>query len=251
MSVRTSRPGLRHRLAVALLAALTLSACSGDDDAGAEDTPAPVATPDGSTTSTPTGTPTAEPSPPAYLPVPDGVELTEPGSELPLDESAVVAWRPRQNLTGVIEVKVEELLRTTLEESFEGWQLDEQVTEPRPYFVTARIRNVGDSDLGGQRVPLYVIDDRNRLIESSRFADRFAACPSTPFPKKFESGDRIDVCLVYLVPDSGRLEGVSFRPHEEFNPITWTGRIQPLAKRGTPADGERSKGPNGGRGGAR
>ena len=43
---------------------------------------------------------------------------------------------------------------------------------------------------GGQRVPLYVIDDRNRLIESSRFADRFAAC--------LENGDYEEAVIAFV-----------------------------------------------------
>jgi hypothetical protein len=33
------------------------------------------------------------------------------------------------------------------------------------------------------------------------------------------------VCLVYFVPDHGRLVAVSFRPSQDFQAITWTGRI--------------------------
>ena len=38
--------------------------------------------------------PWAGPTP--YLPVPDGVVLTDQGSELGLGETAIVAWRPGQ-----------------------------------------------------------------------------------------------------------------------------------------------------------
>ena len=35
----------------------------------------------------------------------------------------------------------------------------------------------------------------------------------------------MNTCLVYLSPKRGALESVSYRPSQEFNPITWTGTI--------------------------
>ena len=32
-------------------------------------------------------------------------------------------------------------------------------------------------------------------------------------------------CLVYLSPKHGDLTAVSFRPTQDFNPITWTGKV--------------------------
>ena len=37
---------------------------------------------------------------------------------------------------------------------------------------------------------------------------------------------RLSTCLVYLSPDKGTLDAVSYRPASEFDPITWT-RHQP------------------------
>ena len=84
----------------------------------------------------------------------------------------------------------------------------------------------------GRDVPLYIVDGRNRLVEASRFAERFAPCPSTPFPSSFEPGQRLRVCQVYLAPDNGRLTAVSFRPTQDFNPITWRGRVERLGGKG-------------------
>ena len=38
-------------------------------------------------------------------------------------------------------------------------------------------------------------------------------------------GDRLKTCLVFLAPDKGTLDAVSFRPNQEFDPIRWTGEI--------------------------
>jgi hypothetical protein len=154
------------------------------------------------------------------------VELTTQGSKLEVGQSAVVAYHPRQDQVGVLDIRVTRLEKTTFKESFTGWKLDEATKTTNPYFVRATIKNVGDTNLGGRPVPLYIVDGNNTLIEASTFASTFKPCPSTPFPDKFKPGDKTNTCLVFLAPDKGQLTAVSFRPSQDFNPITWTGELQ-------------------------
>jgi hypothetical protein len=227
----SGRP-LRRRatrvLGLAMVGALALSGCSGaetGEDPGAaadssSDSSSESATPSGSSS------PSTEATP--YLPVRDGVDLTAQGSELALGDHAVVAFEPRQDEVGVLDIKVTRLERTTFEKSFSGWQLDATTRKSNPYFVHATVENVGGTDLGGRKVPLYIVDGRNTLIEASDFASTFQPCPSKPLPRRFENGDRTKVCLVYLSPRDGELTAVSFRPTEDFDPIIWTGEVQRL-----------------------
>jgi len=94
--------------------------------------------------------------------------------------------------------------------------------------LDAKVTNVGDTDLGGRPVPLYIVDGQNRLIEASIFTAAFHPCPGATLPKKFKSGDTAKACLVFLSPDHGDLTAVSFRPTQEFDPITWTGEVQKI-----------------------
>jgi hypothetical protein len=158
----------------------------------------------------------------------DGVELTAQGSELAVGDQAVVAFEPRQDQVGVLDVRVTRLEKTSFRESFSGWQLDAATRRTNPYFVHATVKNVGGTDLGGRSVPLYIVDGRNTLIEASEFASTFKPCPSKALPDTFENGDRAKVCLVYLSPRNGELTAVSFRPTEDFDPIIWTGKVHPL-----------------------
>jgi hypothetical protein len=194
-----------------LVTGALLAGCSSDGsdapDAGSS-TPA-----GGSTSATP------------YLPVPDGVVLTEPGSQLAVGDHAVVAYHPRQNVVGALDIQVTALEKTTIKSEFSAWQLNADQQKSNPFFVRATVKNVGDTDLGGRPVPLYIVNDQNVLVEATPFASSFEACPSTPLPEKFGPGARADVCLVYLAPDHGDLVAVSFRPDETFNPITWTGDV--------------------------
>ncbi|GAB2458830.1 hypothetical protein GCM10027062_43380 [Nocardioides hungaricus] len=213
----------RALLAGLAVLAVTLAGCSSDDgDPGSGASGAP-------------GTPsdTAE-----YLDVPDGVELTAPGSQLAVGDHAVVAYQPRQGLIGALDIQVRRLERVPIGD-LSAWQLSAAQQKSTPYYVSARIENVGDTDLGGREVPLYIVNDDNVLVEPTPFASSFKPCPSTPFPKRFKPGASVRSCLVFLAPDKGRLVAVSFRPDETFNPITWTGDIEKPQK---PKKGKGKKG---------
>ena len=206
--------GTRRLLGSALAAAVAASALVGcSDDSG-------------SSASGESGSPSATPSASPFLPVPDGVELTPQGTHLKVGDDAVVAWEPRQDEVGVLGLTVTGLERTTTRKTLSDWQLTKAQRESTPYFVHVEVENLGDTDLGGRRVPLYVVNEENLLLESTPFASSFRPCPSTPLPKRFGPGASQEVCLVYLAPHRGTLEAVSFRPEESFDPIIWTGEVE-------------------------
>ena len=207
-------------LALIVVLALALAGCSADGD-----------TPDAEETASPTETAEAEP----YLPVPDGVELSEQGSTLAVGDSATVAYEPRQDLVGAMEITVTSMEKATFD-LFVGWDITKQIRSTAPYFVRAKVTNVGDTDLGGRPVPLYIVDGENRLIESSLFTGSFKPCEGASFPKKFKNGDTLKACMVYLAPGKGDLTAVSFRPTQEFNPIVWEGELEPAKGSGGGGD---------------
>jgi len=220
-------------VALALLSASTLLAgCSGDDDPGA----------DGSS-----GPSTSASATESSLPVPDGVELTTAGSQLAVDDTATVAYEVRQGVVGVLEIKVSRLEKTTFKKSFVGWELDPGQKKASPYFVRATITNVGETDLGDRRPPLYIVDGTNTLVESTTFASAFTPCEPGSFPKAFPTGASAKVCLVFLSPNKGELTAVSFRPSQDFDPITWSGELQKAKK---PKPDKPGKGGKGGQNGS-
>ena len=211
MSPASTTTRLLGTAALAVLLSASLLGCSGSDgsDGAGEGESASAAA---------SATP--------YLPVPDGVTLTDQGTHLEVGDPAVVAYEPRQDEVGVLDLNVTKLQQTTVKRSLSGWQLTAAQKKATPYFVRVTVKNVGESDLGGRRVPLYGVNEDDLLLESTPFASSFEACPSTPLPDEFGPGAEADVCLVYLAPDHGTLEAVSFRPDETFDPITWTGEIE-------------------------
>lgn len=214
-----------RRLRLAALGAvvpLVLASCSGSEDAA-------VPTPSAATAQLPAGYPTGAPTTVSY---------TEPGTEIGLGESATVAWTatgiPKSAAaapgTVVLRMAVTAITRTTFKESFQDWKVAEDLAGYTPYFVRVSIANVGEGNLAGADVPLYGRTSADTLLEPSRFASTFKPCTPNTFPRPFATTQVAQLCLVYLVPDGGTLTGVTFRPNEEFRPISWVPTPAPQAQ---------------------
>jgi hypothetical protein len=166
-------------------------------------------------------------SPADSLLVPDGVELTEQGSDLDVGDTATVAYEVRQGVVGVLDITVTRLEKTSFDESFVGWDLDDETRTKKPYFVRVTVANRGETDLAELRLqPLYIVDGTDTLIESTLFGSTFKPCSPSAFPAPFPPGATADLCLVYLAPNKGELIAASFRPTESDIPITWSGEVK-------------------------
>ena len=90
----------------------------------------------------------------------------------------------------------------------------------------ATVRNLGKSNLSGVPVPLYLLDERETLLQASTFRGAVhRRARARPLPAKFTHGNKASVCLVYFAPDHGKLVAISFRPTEDFDAITWEGQV--------------------------
>lgn len=200
-------------LSVAVAAMVLFDRGAENDAASAE----PSQTPSAAVEETATEAPE-----PSELPVPDGVVVTEPGTELALGEPATLAWQPRQEQVGVVKAEVREAERTSFRRSFSGWQLDDATRATTPWFVRVALRNVGEEELGGRAVPLYGLGSSGRLIQASSFSTRFTPCPGNGlFPPEFAPQEQAERCLVLFVPEGEELEGVAFRPSDAVEAIVW------------------------------
>jgi hypothetical protein len=211
-NVRVTRSGLPRRTRTALVAGLlapvlVLSAC------GAKEEKKPSAQP---SVDLPTGS----------VDVPEGVTMTKAGTQLKFGEPATVAYEPNTKRSSVIELTVDSVQAGRIAD-FAAYQLNARTKTSRPYYVRVHVKNVGTGDLSRAPVPLYAVDTRNTLIQPSSFNNTFKKCPSTPLPAGFGPGKAMSGCLVYLVPAGGTLVEMSFRPLQDFEPITWKGTITP------------------------
>jgi hypothetical protein len=214
-NVRVHPPLRRSALSFAVLTtvtALALAGCSADSAGKTEE-------------KSPSASSSASPSPSSTVAVPDGVDLTEQGTEVSFGEPATVIFEPTQDKGSVLQMTVKGVRKGTLAD-FKGFILDDAYKKNADYFyVTVQVKNVGEGDVGGVPVPLWGVNSANTLLPAVNFTTSFAKCPSKPLPASFPTDATLDTCLVYLSPDHGSLESVSYRPSQEFNPITWTGDI--------------------------
>jgi len=192
--------------ALLVVASLALTGCGGDDEP-------PIATP--------SVTPTT-----SNVNVPPGVTLTEAGTELGFGETATVAYEPNAERNSVLEMTVTSAAQGTIAD-LGSYVLDDRTKASTPYYVQVSVKNVGDGDVGQTPIPLWAVDDANTLIQASSFTNAFTKCPSTPLPTTFAPNATMEACLVYLVPDQGKLTGLSFRPLQAVAPIVWTGTVTP------------------------
>ena len=198
-------------------AAMMLTACSGSDD--------PVETSNDTTSSSePTasssGSPTEAPA--------DG-DVTPPGTQLAFGDPATVAYEDKSQST-LLKIRVLSAEQGSLDD-FEGFDLDDPYKKRgNYYYVRVTVKNDGKDTGGGIPVPLWGISGDNTLLQAVEFKSSFAKCPTEPLPEKFKPKDTFSTCLVYLSPDKGDLQGVSFRPTEQYEPIEWRGQVKMLPK---------------------
>jgi hypothetical protein len=204
------------RLAVPAAAlALALGGCSsgGDGDNGAKQG---GSSPSASASSTPSST----------IKVPKDVSLTDEGGKLSFGDSARVLFETTHGRGTVLGLTVKSVRKGTVKD-FKGFILDDPYKRKASYYYAqVVVKNAGDSDVGGVPVPLWGVNGSNTLLPAVSFTTRFPRCPSRPLPAKFGPGDVLRTCLVYLSPNKGSLVAVSYRPSQDYNPITWTGTIQ-------------------------
>ncbi len=175
---------------------------------------------------TKTAGPAASPSPSSVVVAPRDAPLTEVGAELSFGDTARVVHAPKPQQRTLLELRVEKAREGSVED-LSRFILDRYTRSATPYYVDVHVLNVGPDEAGGSAVPLWGVDGGNRLLPPATFAVTFPECPSKPLPKRFSPGEQLETCLVFLAPDNGILEAVSFRPDQRFDPIRWTGAIEP------------------------
>ena len=215
---------------VAASAALALSGLAGCSDSGG-----PSKEP----------TSTASPTEASSSGVPEGVALTEPGSQLAFGDSATVAYEVRGK-GSVLELTVSSAKQGQLKD-FVGFDMSDPLQKNASYYyVRVAVTNKGDKRFGGVEVPLWGISGTNTLLPPVKFTSAFKKCPTDALPATFAPGATFRTCLVFLSPNKGSLEGVSYRPLASFDPIEWHGEVKkPVAPKPKPKPRKKPAGGNG------
>ena len=207
--------------ALTVSAALLVAGCSSGEESpdGATGSSAASESPAGSEQSEAGGAPT-----PTAFDLPEGVTLTDPGSELSFGESATVAVEPQRARGSALTLTVDSVQQGRTSD-LNAYVLNARAKKATPYYVDVTVANDGPGDLGGYTVPLYGQFD-DAILENTTFATPFKRCASDALPRRFGAGKSVQRCLVFLVPDGGDLAGVAFA-RAGFDPIAWSGSVTP------------------------
>ncbi len=226
VSATSSRSRSSRLPALAVVTALTLAGCGGSDDGGTDDA---------------AETPSATPTPSATTEAPEGEEVTAPGTQLAFGDTATVAHEVKDKEV-LLDLTVESAVQGALDD-FAGFDLDDPYKKRgHYYYVRVTVENSGEKRTGGAPVPLWGVSGEDTLLRAVAFKSAFKKCPTEPLPDTFKPGDAFKTCLVYLSPDKGSLEGVSYRPTEEFVPIEWSGNVKMLPEKKKPKKSKKAKG---------
>jgi hypothetical protein len=209
---------LRKTAVLVAGSALLMTGCGGGEEGGAE----------GGADATPSAS--ATPTPTTAVDLPEGVATTEPGSQLAFGDTATVA-HPLRGKDAVLDLTVDSAVQGSLKD-FAGFALDDRYKRRgNYYYVRVTVANAGETRTGGFAVPLWGISGDNTLLQAVEFTSSFKKCPTEKLPARFRPGDEFQTCLVYLSPEKGELEGLSYRPTDEYVPIEWRGDVEAPAER--------------------
>lgn len=184
-------------LTVVLAAALTLAACGGSE-------PAPEPT-----------VPT-----PAGFTVPEGVTLTEPGTELEPGKPATVVLDVGDGAVSAVTLTVAKITTGDIED-FQFFSLDAASKASTPYYVEATVRNDGPAGLGGVGGPFVAHDDSNTIVPPNVINGAFKPCSGSVLPDSFLAGDSADLCMVFLVPEGRTLVSIDAQSDTPATAVRW------------------------------
>jgi hypothetical protein len=190
--------------------------------------------------------PTAKPSvdlPTGNVDVPSGVTLTKAGTELQFGQTATVAYQQNSQRSSVLELTVTAVQKGRISD-LAAYQLDPASKKSTPYYAHVTAKNVGTGDLSHATAPIYAVDSTNALVQAVSFNNTFAKCPSTTLPTGFTGGKSANLCLTYLVSSGRTLVEMSYRPLQQYEPITWKGTITPAILKASPKKTKKKKAQN-------
>ena len=165
-------------------------------------------------------------------PGPAGAELTAQGTELALGDQATVAWAPRADVVGAIDVRVTELERAPIR-ALSAFGPGPFATRVVPLLRARQGPERRRGRPGRRRHPALRPRrprpaDRGHPVRGElRALPELVRCPHLSLRG---SGCR-SACSTWSL-SAAASRAVSFRPTQEFDPITWTGTsMQPKPPR--------------------
>ncbi|HEX4427857.1 MAG TPA: hypothetical protein VGG07_01500 [Solirubrobacteraceae bacterium] len=124
-----------------------------------------------------------------------------------------------------LSVQVESMDKGTLAD-FNGIKLDATEKASTPYYVKAKITNLGpgkiDTEDNDPGIQIEGLDKTGETQQSVTFFGDFPKCDEKSAPNPLAVGSSFETCLTFLIP--GGITKVAYTGAESFieKPVTWS-----------------------------
>ncbi|RBM16229.1 hypothetical protein DI005_25610 [Prauserella sp. PE36] len=211
----------RPRIAIAAVAAtlgLALAACGGEEDtagdAAAAETPASSSSEQSPASETESSSPAADEAAPA--------EVTPPGTELKVGETATIPFTYGTEKSGTIAITVTAIDKG---DPADLAAFGDRANGLVPYFIRIKVENVGGTDLSYSSVRLRALGEDGRGTGVVITGDVEGKCESTNADDTFTAaGATFESCTLQAAQEGVAVTGAEFGDSEEYSddPIVWT-----------------------------
>ena len=232
--VKGTRVGLSALTAAAV--ALGLAACGssssggGTTSASSSATQSSAATSSAAATNAGATTTAATSSAAASSSSGGGGATAAPGTSLKLGKAATVPFTTtlksgKNGPTYKLSVQVQSMDKGTLTD-FNGIQLDAAEKASTPYYVKAKITNLGpakiDTESNDPGIQIEGVDKTGETQQSVTFFGDFPKCDEKSAPNPMAAGSSFETCLTFLIP--GGITKVAYTGTESYidKPVTWS-----------------------------
>jgi hypothetical protein len=228
---RGKRVGLSALTATAL--ALGVAACgssSGGGTQSASSSAAPAATTSSAATSSAAAATSTTAAATSSAAANAGGATAAPGTSLKTGASATVPFATtlksgKAGPTYKLKVQVQSMTKGSLAD-FNGIQLDATEKASTPYYVKAKMTNLGpgkiDTESNDPGIQIEGVDKTGETQQSITFLGDFPKCDEKSAPNPMGVGSSFETCLTFLVP--GGITKVAYTGTESYidKPVTWS-----------------------------
>jgi hypothetical protein len=159
-----------------------------------------------------------------------GGATAAPGASLKTGQAATVPFTTtlKSGKTGPtykLSVQVQSMDKGTLAD-FNGVQLDATEKASTPYYVKAKITNLGPGKINTSGsdpgIQIEGVDKTGETQQSVTFFGDFPKCDEKSAPNPLAAGSSFETCLTFLIP--GGITKVAYTGTESYieKPVTWS-----------------------------
>ncbi len=159
----------------------------------------------------------AEEKPKVVFDVPGGGVVTQPGTDIKLGDTALVAF-PETKPTAALELKVESITPAKADD-FKLYKIPENHDA---YYVKVAVKNRGPAAVElADGLPIWLAISGNTLVQPSAPPKNFKPCKAPKLQKTVKANAAAKGCLLFFTPAKSIVNSVDFQPGLDENAIRW------------------------------